>query len=179
MIRPNVLRIPLLAGLIAGIVALPAMAQQQTGVSQQQSGFGQSWPQAKNVSAAPGWRVYVFVQDGVKYIQANDLVGTVRVTVATQNGYFLVLPLGADAQRVSTPARPLAVAVNSTAPAITVYQDSAVQLTARYESDGSTVWTAIAKKAPTAMTATSTAASAQKTLLLDCPPCSVGASATQ
>jgi hypothetical protein len=64
MIRHNVLRAPLLAGLIAGIVALPAMAQ-QTGTSQQQSGLGQSWPQAKNVSAAPGWRVYVFVQDEV------------------------------------------------------------------------------------------------------------------
>ena len=164
MIRHNVLRIPLLAGLIAGTVALPAMAQQQTGVSQQQSGFGQSWPQAKNVSAAPGWRVYVFVQDGVKYIQANDLVGTVRVTVATQSGYFLVLPLGADAQRVSIPGRPLAAAVNSTAPAITVYQDSAVQLTARYQSDGSTVWTATAKISTTPVLAPAVTA-------LDCPPC--------
>ena len=167
MIRHNVLRAPLLAGLIAGIVALPAMAQ-QTGTSQQQSGLGQSWPQAKNVSAAPGWRVYVFVQDEVKYIQVNDLVGTVRATVATANGYFLVLPLGADAQRVSTPARPLAAALNSTAPAITVYQDNAVQLTARYQSDGSTEWTATAKTSPKAIT---TPASAPAATPLDCPPC--------
>ena len=166
MIRHNVLRIPLLAGLIAGIVALPAMAQQQTGVSQQQSGFGQSWPQAKNVSAAPGWRVYVFVQDEVKYIQVNDLVGTVRATVATANGYFLVLPLGADAQRVSTPARPLAAALNSTAPAIMVYQDNAVQLTARYQSDGSTVWTATAKTSPKTTTTPALAPADAA-----CPPC--------
>ena len=170
MIRHKVLRIPLLAGLIAGTVALPAMAQQQTGVSQQQSGFGQSWPQAKNVSAAPGWRVYVFVQDGVKYIQVNDLVGTVRVTVATQNGYFIVLPLGADGQRVSTPGRTLAAAINSTAPAIVVYQDSAVQLTARYQSDGNTVWTAIAKKAPTAL-ATPSATPNTTNVEFICPPC--------
>ena len=165
MIRHNVLRAPLLAGLIAGIVALPAMAQ-QTGTSQQQSGLGQSWPQAKNVSAAPGWRVYVFVQDEVKYIQVNDLVGTVRATVATANGYFLVLPLGADAQRVSTPARPLAAALNSTAPAIMVYQDSTVQLTARYQSDGSTVWTATAKTSPKTTTTPALAPADAA-----CPPC--------
>ncbi|MBB6248159.1 hypothetical protein [Rhodanobacter sp. A1T4] len=165
MIRHNVLRAPLLAGLIAGIVALPAMAQ-QTGTSQQQSGLGQSWPQAKNVSAAPGWRVYVFVQDEVKYIQVNDLVGTVRATVATANGYFLVLPLGADAQRVSTPARPLAAALNSTAPAIMVYQDNAVQLTARYQSDGSTVWTATAKTSPKTTTTPALAPADAA-----CPPC--------
>jgi hypothetical protein len=166
MIRHNARRASLLVGLIASIVALPAMAQPQAGAIQPPPTLGQSWPQMTNVSAAPGWRVYVFVQDKVKYIQVNDLVGTVRATVATANGYFLVLPLGADAQRVYTPTRPLAAALDSTAPAITVYQDSEVQLTARYQNDGSTVWTAAAKTSPKATTTHAAPATP-----LDCPPC--------
>ena len=71
MIRHNALRASLLAGLLAGLVALPAVAQQQAASGLGQSGLGQLLPQAKNVSAAPGWRVYVFVQDRVKYIQAK------------------------------------------------------------------------------------------------------------
>ena len=99
MIRHSARRTSLLVGLITGIVALPCMAQGQAGAPQPPPSLGQSWPQMTNVSAAPGWRVYAFVRDKVKYIQVNDLVGTVRATLATADGYFLVLPLGADAQR--------------------------------------------------------------------------------
>ncbi|WP_458069864.1 hypothetical protein [Rhodanobacter sp. BL-MT-08] len=167
MIRNHAQCASLLVGLIAGIVALPAMAQPQTAPSQPPPSLGQSWPQMANVSAAPGWRVYAFVRDKVKYIQVNDLVGTVRATLATADGYFLVLPLGADAQRVSTPTKPLAAALDSSAPAVTVYQDKDVQLTARYQSDGSTVWTAIAKTSPKA----TTTHAAPPATPLDCPPC--------
>lgn len=174
MTRHNASRAPLLAGLIASIVALPALSQTQAGVNQQQSApaqasLGQSWPQAQNLSVAPGWRVYVFVLNGVKYIQVNDLVGRVHTAIATENGSFLVLPLGVDAQRVSTPAQPLPAALNSTAPAITVYQDNAVQLVVRYQSDGSTVWTASAQKKPKAMAPPPPAPAAQT--FNSCPPC--------
>ena len=167
MIRHSAQRASLLVGLITGIVALPCMAQGQAGAPQPPPSLGQSWPQMTNVSAAPGWRVYAFVRDKVKYIQVNDLVGTVRATLATADGYFLVLPLGADAQRVSTPTKPLAAALDSSAPAVTVYQDKDVQLTARYQSDGSTVWTAIAKTSPKA----TTTHAAPPATPLDCPPC--------
>jgi hypothetical protein len=167
MIRHSARRASLLLGLIAGIVALPAMAQAQAGASQPQPTLGQSWPRMADVSAAPGWHVYVFVQDKVKYIQINDLVGNVRAAVATANGYYLVLPLGADARRVSTPTQPLAAALSSTAPAINVYQDNEVQLAARYQSDGSIVWTAMAKTTPKPMTTHA----APPATPLDCPPC--------
>jgi hypothetical protein len=176
MIRHNARRASLLVGLIASIAALPAIAQRQAGASQPQPSLGQSWPQMTNVSAAPGWRVYVFVQDKVKYIQVNDLVGTVRATVATANGHFLVLPLGADARRVSTPTQPLAAALDSTSPAIIVYQDNEVQLTARYQSDGSTVWTATAKKASATTTPSSAATPAKPAMSVVCPPCAGGQS---
>ncbi len=69
----------------------------------QQSGLGSHWPNAADVSSSPNWHVYVFSQSGVKYIQVNDLSGNVREVVANAGDQFLVLPMGADMQRATTP----------------------------------------------------------------------------
>jgi len=75
---------------------------------------------------------------GVKYIQVNDANGNVIGAVGTSNGQFITLPIGAFSQLVSTPQQPAAVAPTAqpaTAPT-TVYNDTAVQVTATPQTDG-------------------------------------------
>lgn len=98
------------------------------------NGLGQSWPNATDVSSSPRWHVYVFVRNGVRYVQVNDLHGNVRGAFATAGGSFMVLPIGSDASRVATPDDPLP-APASTAGDI-VYQDDSVQVLAAPQADG-------------------------------------------
>lgn len=101
------------------------------------SGLGQSWPNAADHSLSPHYHVFVFVKDGVRYIQVNDSVGQVRGALATAGGQILVLPIGAGAQVVTPPPAaadaPTAPPAASTEP---VYQDSQVTITAQPQSNG-------------------------------------------
>lgn len=106
-----------------------AWAQQAT------TGLGQSWPNAPDVSSSPNWHVYVFERNGVRYVQVNDLNGVVRGAFATANGTYMVLPIGKDAQHISTPQEPLTTL--STTPSETIYRDSAVQVQMAPQSNGS------------------------------------------
>lgn len=104
-------------------------------------GLGQAWPNAQDVSANGHWHVYVFANNGIHYIQVNDTSGNVRVAFGTAGGQFLVLPMGRDAQRVSTPQQSLAAdttAVPLTSYTETVYKDGNIQLDAVPMSDGTT-----------------------------------------
>lgn len=109
------------------------------------TGLGQAWPNAQDVSASTHWHVYVFANNGVQYIQVNDLNGNVRVAFAAANGQFLVLPMGRDAQRLSTPqqlASTSATAVPLTSYAETVYRNGIMQLNAVPMSDGTMMFSA-------------------------------------
>jgi hypothetical protein len=119
----------LLAGFVA--IGLTSTAFAQTSASA--TGLGQSWPNATDVSANPHWHVYVFVLNGVKYVQINDLNGTVHAAVGTAGGATIVLPVGVDAQNVTTPTTS---AASSTAQV--VYQDAATTVTATPQSSGNT-----------------------------------------
>lgn len=113
-----------MAGLLALALSTPVLADDP-----QSNGLGQSWPNAQDVSSSPNFHVYVFVRDGVRYLQVNDATGQVRGAVAAAAGQFLVLPLGSDSQRVSTPqtpAAPVPAGVQAGTPQ-TVYSDSASQ----------------------------------------------------
>jgi hypothetical protein len=69
--------------------------------------LGLAFPRAMDRSKNPLWRVYVFERQGVRYFQINDAFGHVRAVFAVENGDFLVLPSGTDADRVVVPgARP-------------------------------------------------------------------------
>ncbi|HET6804521.1 MAG TPA: hypothetical protein VFH59_03645 [Frateuria sp.] len=130
----------LCAGLVVLGLSASALAAEPSG-----TGLGQSWPNAQDVSASVHWHVYAFNNNGVRYIQVNDLNGNVRVAFATANGQFLVLPMGRDAQDISTPQQ--AIATSSTAVPLrsyteTLYRDSGVQLDATPMSDGTTMFTA-------------------------------------
>jgi hypothetical protein len=128
------------AGLAALCVSSVAFAQ----TAAPATGLGQAWPNATDVSANPNWHVYVFVLNGIKYIQVNDLNGRVHAAVGAANGASIVLPVGVDSQNVTTaaqtaPASTSSSAVGATsAPAQTVYQDSATTVTAAPQSDGTT-----------------------------------------
>jgi hypothetical protein len=128
------------AGLVVMGLSASAFAAQPLS-----TGLGQAWPNAQDVSASPHWHVYVFSTNGVQYVQINDLNGNVRGAFAAANGQFLVLPMGRDAQRISTPQQSVAVnntVVPLTSYAETVYRDAAVQLNAVPLSDGTTMFTA-------------------------------------
>jgi hypothetical protein len=108
-------------------------------------GLGQAWPNAPDVSASTHWHVYVFVRDGVRYVQVNDLNGNVRGAFATANGQFLVLPMGRDAERVSTPQQAARNLVHmSHAYSETIYRDRAVQVTAIPLTGGAVALRAVA-----------------------------------
>jgi len=130
----------LCAGLFVMGLSAPVFAAQPLG-----AGLGQSWPNAQDVSASVNWHVYAFNNNGVRYIQVNDLSGNVRVAFATANGQFLVLPMGRNAQSISTPQQNAAIPATSVplqSYAETLYRDSNVQLDAVPMSDGTTMFTA-------------------------------------
>lgn len=127
------LRRAALAGLLLAGMSGAAFAAQPAA-----TGLGQAWPNATDVSASPNWHAYVFVLGGVEYVQINDQNGNVIGAVGTSNGQFITLPIGAFAQMVSTPQQPAAVTTTAqpVAAPTTVYQDSAVQVTATTNTDG-------------------------------------------
>jgi hypothetical protein len=66
-------------------------------------GLGQSFPETVDLAADPAWHVYEFERDGVRYTQINDHSGVVRAAAGRIGGTFWVMPIGADADRVSVP----------------------------------------------------------------------------
>ncbi|WP_157633093.1 hypothetical protein [Burkholderia ubonensis] len=120
-----------LAGCMALGMTSAAFAQTVTPAT----GLGQSWPNATDQSRSPHWHVYVFRLNGIKYVQINDLNGTVHAAVGTAGGTSVVLPMGTDAPNVRTDAAPTSSATQ------TVYRDSTTTVTATPQSSGTTVFT--------------------------------------
>ena len=135
MLRIHGVRKALLAGFIAIGLTSTAFAQTSTPAT----GLGQNWPNAADQSASPNWHVYVFWLNGIKYVQVNDLNGTVHAAVAAANGSVVVLPVGVDAQNVQTAA---------TSTGTTVYSDATTTVTATPQSDGTTMFNAVQKCDP-------------------------------
>lgn len=102
------------------------------------TGLGQAWPNATDVSASPNWHVYVFVLNGIKYVQVNDLNGNVIGAIGTAGGQFITLPIG-QSHYVSTPQQRAARAseVRTMTPT-TVYNDGSTVITATPQSSGTT-----------------------------------------
>ncbi|HTV87130.1 MAG TPA: hypothetical protein VME63_17155 [Dyella sp.] len=126
---------------LAGLVALGFAGASAAQTAAPASGLGQSWPNAVDVSANPNWHVYVFMLNGIKYVQVNDLNGTVHAAIGTAGGTTIVLPVGVDAQHVSTtPSTNTSASSSST---VTVYSDATTTVTATPQSDGTTQFTAV------------------------------------
>jgi hypothetical protein len=119
----------------AGVVTIGLMSAAVAQTSTSAAGLGQSWPNTADVSATPNWHVYVFRMHGIKYVQVNDLGGTVHAAIGTANGSTIVLPVGVDAQNVTTEA----TAVSSSAAQV-VYRDASTVVTATPQSSGTTAF---------------------------------------
>jgi hypothetical protein len=131
-------RLSIAAGVMALTLSVSAMAQAPS------TGLGQSWPNATDVSVSPHYHVYVFLRDGIRYIQVNDASGTVRSAVATTGDQTLVLPIGTDASSVQVSQGGAQTAASSTAATTeTVYSDSATQITATPQSTGAVTFTVL------------------------------------
>lgn len=128
--QASLIRKAALASLIALCTTSIAFAQTTTPAT----GLGQAWPNAADVSTSPHWHVYVFVLNGIKYIQVNDLNGTVHAAVGVANGTAIVLPTGVDSQNVSTTSS----SSSSSSTTQTVYSDSTTTVTATPQSNGTT-----------------------------------------
>jgi hypothetical protein len=131
-IQGKVARKASLAILVAFGLTASAFAQTST----PSTGLGQSWPNATDLSASPNWHVYVFFLNGIKYIQVNDLNGTVHAAVGAANGSTVVLPVGVDSQNVTT--SPSSTSSSSTTQ--TVYSDATTTVTATPQSNGTTTF---------------------------------------
>jgi len=124
-------RLAIVSGAIALTLSTSALAQAPA------TGLGQSWPNTTDVSLSPHYHVYLFVRDGIRYIQINDANGTVRGAVATAGGQTLVLPIGTDASSVQVSQASVQSAADSSASTTeTVYSDSTTQVTATPQSNG-------------------------------------------
>jgi hypothetical protein len=145
--KANFIRTTALTTLFALCASPMAFAQTAT----PSTGLGQAWPNATDVSANPNWHVYVFVLNGVKYIQVNDLNGTVHAAVGTANGAAIVLPIGVDSQNVTTTQAPASSSSSSSvlSPAAqTVYSDNTTTVTATPQSNGTTLFKAATDACP-------------------------------
>lgn len=109
----------------AAVFPASALAQAPT------TGLGQAWPNATDVSVSPHYHVYVFVRDGIRYVQINDLNGTVRAAVAMADNVVLVLPVGVDAADVTTQH-----GIANAGTTETVYSDSSTRITATLTGTG-------------------------------------------
>jgi len=120
--------------LLAAILSTSSLASQSPA-----TGLGQSWPNAADVSVSPHYHVYIFVRDGIRYIQVNDSNGTVRGAVAIADHVVLVLPVGVDAASVITAPSTTSAQLARTSGATnseTVYSDSTVQISAAPQNTG-------------------------------------------
>jgi len=100
------------------------------------TGLGQTWPDSPDVSLSPRYHVYVFERLGVKYVQVNDLTGSVRGAFGNAGGDLFGLPIGRDADRLSTPSEPLATPSGTTGTGETIFQDDSTSLEAVPREDG-------------------------------------------
>jgi hypothetical protein len=121
---------------LAGLIALCASSIGYAQTATPATGLGQAWPNATDLSASPNWHVYVFVLNGVKYVQVNDLNGTVHAAVAVVSGAVAVLPMGVDSQNVTTASS------STTSTAQTIYNDGTTTVTAAPQSNGTTQFVA-------------------------------------
>lgn len=117
----------LFTALFATLMSASAFAQAPA------TGLGQAWPNATDVSVSTHYHVYTFLRDGIRYVQVNNLNGTVLGAVAVADNVVLVLPVGEDAQYVTT--RHGAAAGNAGG-GETVYSDSNTLITASTTSTG-------------------------------------------
>ncbi|MFC5740335.1 hypothetical protein [Dyella tabacisoli] len=125
MLLPKFLKVALLTGIVASFAVEATDA----------GPLGSSKPNLLDVSLNPNWHVYVYNDQGLTYIQVNDLIGQVRLIEATAGTDVIVLPIGSDAGRVAKPHDQASMSSN----AVLVYQSSSLKLYASHPASAATL----------------------------------------
>ncbi|MDF3980474.1 hypothetical protein P3W24_00410 [Luteibacter sp. PPL201] len=133
--------------LLASLIAVPFTAVAQ----QANSGLGQSWPNASDVSSSPNYHVYVFQRGNTRYIQVNDSNGNVRGAFARTPYSLVGLPIGTS--QLATPDEPLPPPSSSTGE--TVYEGNGVKVFIAPQPDGSSRLMAVPGDCTTPVTCSS------------------------
>jgi hypothetical protein len=120
---------PLLTLALSMGAALPAVAQSATGL-------GQAWPNVPDVSASPHFHVYVFNRAGIRYVQLNDLGGTVRGAYGVADDEAFALPIGVDADRAALPTDPARPGSTASTASEVVYSDDSVKMIVTPQRNG-------------------------------------------
>lgn len=123
------LLLPLLTLSLSLGAALPAAAQSATGL-------GQAWPNVPDVSASPHFHVYVFDRAGIRYVQVNDLAGTVRGAYGVAGAEAFALPIGVDADRAALPTDPARPGTTASTISEVVYSDDSVRMIVTPQPNG-------------------------------------------
>lgn len=111
------------------------------------AGLGQSWPNAPDVSRSPNYHVYVFIRDGIRYVQVNDLAGHILAAVASSGGTYLRLPIGLSTvtdMKVVAAASPQTRRSAATSNSDVVYQDDSLQMAVAPQTGGTPIITVAA-----------------------------------
>lgn len=103
----------------------------------QRMGLGEQHPAAPDLAPDSAWNVYQFERDGIRYVQINDRDGHVRAAVGRIEDLLWVLPVGSDADRVSTPGNPAPEKATSIGQVIFRSSDLVLR---RYESANGDAW---------------------------------------
>jgi hypothetical protein len=122
-------KLTLWAGLCCALVSGAAFAQ--TSTSALSTGLGQAWPNVADQSLSPSWHAYVFMLNGIEYVQVNDAYGNVQGAVGTVGGTRFILPIGANAKRFTT-----TVSSDTPRTGTMVYQDANVTILAVPTANG-------------------------------------------
>lgn len=133
----------MLAVAVFASAAAPAFAStccpsdDRTNPKAMSSGMDRAAPVEQNLSLDSAWRVYAFERDGIPYLRIDDSVGVVRAAVGYIGDTVWTLPMGIDADRVSTPQRRLVVPAG--AARWLVYRTDEMELVAYSSADG-VIW---------------------------------------
>ncbi|WP_242107995.1 hypothetical protein [Luteimonas aquatica] len=101
-------------------------------------GLGAPAPVAPNVSIDPTWFVYKFDREGIEYLQVNDRAGNVRLVLGAIDNIVWTLPLGDQANQVSTSLQQQAIPAD--AKRSVVYHSAEFDLVAYTGANGVVVW---------------------------------------
>lgn len=122
-------KLTLWAGLCCALVSGATFAQ--TSTSALSTDLGRTWPNVADQSLSPHWHAYVFMLNGIEYVQVNDVYGNVQGAVGTVGGTRFVLPMGANARNFITTA-----SSTTSGTATTVYQDANITILAVPTANG-------------------------------------------
>jgi len=130
--------ITVFAGANAGAPTEPCCSSGDHGVQGRavSTDLGKVSPTAANYSLSPNWQAFIFVRNGVRYVEVADAAGVPRAAFTIVGESVLSLPVGMDQVQQ--------VAVASPADEV-VFEDATTRVGAVTGQDGAVTWQVLVK----------------------------------